>query len=174
MKQKLPYSDFKWISEEEYKIAQAVEDPSRGYFLEVDLEYTDDCKKKTYKFPLAPEKKVVDVKDLNKWQKDYLEDRSPKIPKLICDLKDKKNYVIHSRLLNYYQKLGLEVTKIHRIISFREEDWLAPYIDFNTDMRTKAKTEFEKAIWKLLNNAFYGKTCEKIRNRVDVEIVNTK
>jgi len=46
------------------------------------------------------------------------------------------------------------------------------YIDFNTNMRTKAKTNFEKDIFKLLNNAFYGKTVENIRGRINVNLVS--
>ena len=79
------------------------------------------------------------------------------------DLKDKKNYVIHHKLLEDHVSLGAIATKIHRIISFTEEAWLKPYIDFNTEQRKKATTDFEKNIWKLMNNAFYGKTCENIR-----------
>ena len=124
--------------------------------------------------PLAPEKKIPLTKDLNIGQQEYNDGKSPKNKKLIADCKDKKEYVIHERLLLYYIKLGLKIKKIHRIISFREENWLEPYIDLNTDLRTKSKTEFEKNIWKLMNNAFYGKTCENIRNRTDVKFVTSE
>ena len=78
-------------------------------------------------------------------------------------MKDKKNYVIHYELLKYYESLGLKVKKIHKIISFKQEAWLKKYIDFNTNERTKAKSDFEKDLWKLMNNSFYGKTMENIR-----------
>jgi hypothetical protein len=71
-------------------------------------------------------------------------------------------------------KLGLKITKVHRTISFREEAWLKPYINFNTIQRTKAKTDFEKDIWKLMNNAFYGKTVENIRKRKNIEVVSVE
>ena len=80
--------------------------------------------------------------------------------------------MIHYRLLDYYRTLGLKISKVHRIISFTEKPWLKAYIDFNTNQRTIAKTNFEKDLWKLMNNSFYGKTVENIRNRVDIEIVN--
>ena len=70
--------------------------------------------------PLAPEKKIPLIEDLNKGQKEYNEGKSPKNKKLIADLKDKKEYVIHERLLLYYIDLGFKIYKIHRIISFRD------------------------------------------------------
>ncbi len=63
------------------------------------------------------------------------------------------------------------VTKIHKILSFNSETWLEPYIDFNTQQRATSKTDFEKDIWKLMNNAFYGKTMENVRKYVHVVLV---
>ena len=45
------------------------------------------------------------------------------------------------------------------------------YINFNTQKRNKAKNDFEKDFYKLFNNAFYGKTMEKARNRIKVEFI---
>jgi len=96
-----------------------------------------------------------------------------KSKKLIPNLKNKTKYGVHYRLLKFYLSHGLKLTKIHRVISFDQEAWLKPYIDFNTQMRAKAKNEFEKNFFKLLNNSIYGKCCENIRNHKDIKLCTT-
>ena len=53
------------------------------------------------------------------------------------------------------------VEKIHNVISFKQSKWLEKYINLNTQMRNKAKNDFEKDFYKLLNNAFYEKNNGK-------------
>ena len=86
--------------------------------------------------------------------------------KLIYDWSDKKNYLIHYRMLKFYIKHGMIIDKVHNIISFRQSRWLEKYISFKTQKRNKAKNDFEKDFYKLLNNAFYGKTMENVRIRL--------
>ena len=68
----------------------------------------------------------------------------------------KHKYVVHLRNLQYYLSMGAKITKIHRIISFYQSAWIAPYILENTRLRQTAVDEFEKSYYKLLNNAFFG------------------
>ena len=56
----------------------------------------------------------------------------------------KKKYVVHYRNLSLYIKLGMKVTKVHRILEFKENPWMESYIRFNTEMRKKAKSACEK------------------------------
>ncbi len=84
--------------------------------------------------------------------------------KLVPNLYDKKKYVLHYENLKLYLRLGLRLTKIHRGITFMEED-------FNTKMREKAMTDFEKDFYKLMNNSVFGKTMENVRNRINVKLV---
>ncbi|GBL79961.1 hypothetical protein AVEN_28996-1 [Araneus ventricosus] len=97
-----------------------------------------------------------------------------KSEKLVPNLCNKQNYVLHYRNFKLYISLGLKLTKIHRVMKFTQHCWLKDYINFNTEQRKHAKTAFEKDFFKLLNNAVYGKTMENLRNRVKVDIVQTK
>ena len=65
----------------------------------------------------------------------------------------------------------MKIKYIHRVIEFKQSKWLAPYIDFNTEKRKLATTDFEKNLYKLCNNAVFGKMCEDLRKRIDVRIV---
>ena len=74
-------------------------------------------------------------------------------------------------MLEFFVRHGMIVDKFHEIISFKQSKWLENYIKFNTRKQNIAKTEFEKDFYKLLNNAFYGKTMEYVRNRRKVEFI---
>ena len=70
----------------------------------------------------------------------YLKEwRLKKVKKLVANLHDKAEYVIHH---------GLVLKKLHRIIKFNQKVWLKSYIDMNTDLRRKAKNDFEKDFFK--------------------------
>ena len=92
--------------------------------------------------------------------------------KLILDYEPKTKYAIHYRNLQLYMQLGMKVTKIHRVLSFDQKPWLAPYIKKNTEMRMKASSDFEKDFYKLMNNAFFGKTMENVRARRHIDIIH--
>ena len=74
-------------------------------------------------------------------------------------------------MLKFYVRNGMIVEKVHNVISFKQSRWLKKYIGFKTQKRTKAKNDFEKDFYKLLNNAFYGKTMENVRNRLKTKFI---
>ena len=74
-----------------------------------------------------------------------------KCNKLVCNLYDKKEYVVHIRALKQALNHGLIFKKVHRIIQFNQEAWLKPYIEINNKLRREAKKNSEKDFFKLMN-----------------------
>jgi hypothetical protein len=93
-----------------------------------------------------------------------------KCPKLIPHLYEHKNYCIHYRNLTFVKELEVKIGTVHNVISFNQKPWLKEYIDFKTEKRSKAKNEFEKDFFKLMNNAVFGKTMENVKNRMDLHM----
>ena len=107
---------------------------------------------------------------LSDYQKDVLGDNNyVACEKLVPNLRNKERYWIHYRNLKFALSEGLRLTKVHRVIEYAQEAWMAPYIAFNTAMRAKARSDFEKDLYKLKNNAVFGKTMENLRERRDIQ-----
>lgn len=160
MQQHLPRSNFEWVSSNIEEILNTPDDAKYGYSIEVDLEYPNKLHDQHNDFPMCPEHmKPPHSTNNNK--------------KLILNLYDKLNYVLHYRTLKLVLKNGVQLKKLGRVLKFHQSDWLKPYITLNTTERTRAKNEFEKNFFKLMSNAIYGKTLENVRDRVDIKLRNT-
>ena len=93
--------------------------------------------------------------------------------KLLCNLYDKNNYVVHVRSLNQILDHELILKKVYKVIQFNQEAWLKEYIEINTKLRTEAKNNFEKDFLKSMNNSVFGKTMENVRKHKDIKLVAT-
>ena len=173
MSQPLPYDNNKFETENVCleEILNTPDDNDIGYFLEVDLEYPYSIRQKTKYFPFRPENKSISKDDFGPYMKSIMPKNYVSHKKLVCDWTDNRNYLIHYRMLKFYIRHGMKIKEVHRVISFKQNKWLEKYIDFNTQKRNQAVNDFEKDFYKLLNNAFYGKTMENVRNRCKIEII---
>ena len=85
--------------------------------------------------------------------------------------------MLHYKNLQLYLRLGLKLKKIHCILEFNQSQWIKPYIEFNTRKTIEAEKNGDKdgkALYKLMNNAVYGETMEKLRNRIKLNLSRTK
>ena len=92
--------------------------------------------------------------------------------KLVPNLGDKVKYVVHYKNLQYYLSLGMKLEKVHRIVSFKQSDWLKQYVWFNTKKRQESSCEFDKNFFKVMINCIYGKSMENIKKRINVKSIN--
>ena len=165
MSQKSPVKDFEQVKKlfkfDERFIRVYDENSNKRCFLEVDVEYAKNlfngiALNLHSDLPFLPERNKI-----------------KKCNKLVCNIHDKENCVVHIRALKQALNCGLILNKIHRVIEFNQEAWLKPYIDMNTKLRTEAKNDFEKDFFKLMNNAVFGKTMENVRKHRDIKLVTT-
>ena len=158
--EKLPVKGFKWMVDisriDKNFVKRYNKNSCKGYILKVDVNYPRELQDLHRDFPFLPEKIVVN-----------------NTKKLICNLQDKKDYVVHINVLKQALDYGLKLIKVHQVIEFDQEAWLKEYINFNTELRKKATNDFEKDFFKVMNNAVFGKTMENVRKHRDIKPVKT-
>ena len=170
MMQKLPYKDFEFITTTTLDprsgfldaILNTPDDSDHGYYIVCDIDYTNEYKERTEQLALMPNKRKINDNDLGYRQREKSKARSEK---LILDQNNKTEYMVHYRMLKFYVKMGVKVTKIHRVIKFKQDYICRDYTQNNTNKRATAKTEAEKDVRKLMNNSLYGRMSSTILSK---------
>ena len=148
----LPYKEFEWLENvDELDVMSINEKREIGYFLEVDLEYPEELHELHNDYPLAPEKLVVTNDMLSKYCKKIVHEYGIKVgdvTKLIPNLRGKAKYVLNYRNLELHLSLGIKLIKIHRVLQFKQSDWMKNYIDFNREKIKNAANDFENDFFK--------------------------
>lgn len=155
MSQYLPTGNFQWLDNMTIDVSTIDDNSPIGYILEVDLEIPQELHDYFSDLPPCPETSAPPTS---------------KQKRLLTTLFNKEKYIIHYRNLKLYMQLGVRATHYHRVLQFDQSPWLKSYIDFNTELRKMAKNEFEKALYKLIINAIFGKTMENLRKHRNVVI----
>ena len=156
---KVPVNGFKWIDNNKINedfIKNYDENNDKGYIFEVNVKYPKRLHKLHSDLQFLSERMEIN-----------------KCKKIVSDLCNKKKYVTHINLLKQALNHGLKLKKIHRVIEFNQKEWLKPYIDMNNELRKVAKNDFEKDLFKLVNNSVFRKTMENIRKHRDIKLVTT-
>ena len=136
MSQRFPLNNFEWIEDtsqfNEDFIKSYNEESDEGHFLEVDVQYHEKLHELHNDLPFLPERIKIE-----------------KVEKLVTNLHDETEHVIHIKNLKQALNHGLVLKKFHRVIQFNQNTSLKPYIDLNTKLKKKAKNNFEKDFFKI-------------------------
>ena len=149
MSQYLPINNFKWvknINKIEERLMSIKKNSSTGYILELDLEYLKELYDIHNDYPLAQEKINIQKEWLSNCLKiaNELNITIGSVKKLVPNLMNKNNYMIHYRNVQQCLKVGLKFKKMHRILKFKQSNRMRFYIDFNTLKRTNSNNESDK------------------------------
>ena len=143
----------------------------------MDLEYSKELHDKHNLYPLAPEHVQVTDDMLSTFQWKHFPLIRGSVWKLVLNLHNNKKYVVHYRNLQLYVSLGVKIKKIHRVMQFEQSCGMKPYIDLNTEKRKAATIRGNKDgkdLFKLFNNAIFGKTMDNLWKRINFEIVTSR
>ena len=131
---------------------------------------------------MAPYTGTLNFNDLSPFNQHLIQRSSPsdyknkryKSTKLLSTFYPREKYVVHLENLQYYLQKGLILKKIHRAVTFTQKPFLKKFIEKVTDLRSKAKNDFELRLFKLFANSTFGKFIENVRNYIEVKVCNNE
>lgn len=181
MRQYLPVSHFRWGKPADvpehvirnWNTKKSLYEGKHGMFLEVDMTIPDELHDKLSDLPPAPENLVVTKEMLSDYQKELSTDLgdTKEQAKLIASLLPKKRYVAHVCAISRWMQLGAKLDKVHRVMYFKQSNFLKKYVDFCVQQRALAADKFESNLWKMFMNSVFGKTIQNSRKHVQYDLV---
>ena len=148
MSRYLAYGEFKWLkSIDEFDVNSVNEKSEIGHFIGDYLEYPNELHELHNDYPLATENLAASSDMLSKYCREIADKDEIKVndvKNLIPNSGNKTKYVLHYRNIQLYLSLRMKLTKIHRILKFKQPEWMKKYIDFNTEKRKYVAYDFEK------------------------------
>ena len=122
MSQPLPTRVFRFLQPDEIEalppVGELSDDAEGGYIYEVDLHYPQHLHD-AHDYPLSPESLEIGSGMYSPAQHANFPQSAPQ-RKLTPNLRDKARYVVHYRNLKLYLQLGLAITQIHRVLTFKQ------------------------------------------------------
>ncbi len=180
---RLPVGGFAWLTSQEVESFCLPEqldcdDSPTGYLLEVDLEFPPESHDFLNDLPPAPENIMVEDNWLSDMQQEVIKTKQvTKTKKLIPHLGPRRNYMVYAPTLKLYMEVGTKVTKVHRILRFRQEAVIKPFVMLNTELRKAAAERgdlFGVDQAKAFVNSTYGKQLQDVRKYAQYRIVRTE
>jgi hypothetical protein len=196
----MPIGEYEWMLRAAFEARDWTkydEDSEKGFVLEVDLFYPSHLHLAHSSLPLAPHQLDIDESILSPFAKKCLQELKGtdkhKSKKLVSTFLPRIKYVVDSKSLALYLNLGLQLTYIHRVITFKQSNFLQKYISYCTLKRKNSISSFKKRLWKLFANSVsaiyvhilwhnlclysfqvYGKFIQNVRNYLECKIVNNE
>ena len=142
------------------------------------LEYPAAIHDETQDLPFAPERltpKSEWLSDMQHAQRKLAyaqENTYHGTAKLLLTQFHKCNYVVHFKILQFYLKHGMRISKLHRGVKYVQAAFFEPYVSFNSRERQATNDKLLQDFYKLKNNSLYGKTMENLRGRRNFKLLN--
>ena len=107
MSQPLPTGGFRWVDVNPNEISELATRTDKGYILGVYVSYPIELHNRHNDLPFMCERMEING-----------------VEKLVPNLRDEKNYVIHFKVLDQALQHGLRLDRIHQVIEFNQSSWL--------------------------------------------------
>lgn len=171
--------DFKWLTETEINNFDFLNPPEvgYGYIFSLDFRYPDEIKSDTSQMPLSFERMTVENEHLSDWQKEYSSNHASTFissQRILLTQYDKKNMVHYHKLISFFVRHGLVITKVHKAFCFKEKAIFKNYVRRNSEKRKTAPSQLMEAFYKFMNNVLTGRLLISNLNYKDLRYCFTE